>query len=124
MEYQDTHQAMEPFGAHPIGYLSYGADCRMYAILVAEGRRRPAGDVPTDAEKIELFDGMGSYAGTYTVEGDKVIHHVDVSWNGAWTATNQVRQFKIEGDRLQIRVHSLEDGRPALSTLLWTRVKG
>ena len=102
MEYQDTHQAMEPLGAHPMGYLSYGADCRMYAILVAEGRRRPAGDVPTDAEKIELFDGMGSYAGTYTVEGDRVVHHVDISWNEVWTGTTQVRLFAMNGNILRL----------------------
>ena len=54
-EYQDTRQTTEPLGAHPSGYLSYGADCRMSAILVGEGRKPPAGDVPTDAEKLELF---------------------------------------------------------------------
>ena len=123
MEYQDTHETTEPFGAHPSGYLSYGADGRMYAIVAGEGRRPPAGAVPTDAEKIELFSGMGAYAGTYTVEGDKVVHHVDVSWNEVWTGTEQVRQFKIEGDRLRIRAHVIEDGRPSLSTLTWTRIQ-
>ena len=34
---------------------------------------------------IVLFDGMGSYAGTYTIEGDKVSHHVDISWIESWT---------------------------------------
>jgi hypothetical protein len=122
-EFGDSHQRVEPFGAHPSGYLSYGADSRMYAIVVGEGRNPPAGDVPTDAEKIELFSGMGAYAGTYAIEGDKVIHHVDISWNEAWTSTAQVRQFKIEGNTLQIRAENLEDGRPSLSTLVWTRVQ-
>ena len=122
-EYPDTRETKEPLGAHPTGYLSYGADCRMYAILAGEGRKLPAAAFPTDAEKIALFDGMGAYAGTYTVEGNTVTHHVDVSWNEAWTGTDQVRQFKIEGDTLQIRAHGLESGRDSLSTLLWTRVK-
>jgi lipocalin-like protein len=122
-EYPDTGQTNEPFGAHPSGYLSYGADCRVYAIVAGEGRKPPVGDVPTDAEKVELFGGMGAYAGTYTIEGDKVIHHIDISWNEAWTGTAQVRQFKIEGNTLQIRAESLEDGRPGLSTLVWTKVQ-
>jgi len=122
-QYPDTHETTEPFGSHPSGYLSYGADCRMFAIVVGEGRKPPVGSVPTDAEKIELFNGMGAYAGTFTIEGDKVTHHVDISWNEAWTGTAQVRQFKIEGDTLQIRAHVIEDGRPSLSTLVWTKIR-
>jgi len=45
---------------------------------------------------------MGAYSGRYTVEGDKVVHRVDVSWNEAWTGTDQVRFVKVEGDRLTI----------------------
>ena len=45
---------------------------------------------------------MVSYSGRYTVEGDKVVHHVDVSSNEALSGTDQVRLFKLEGDRLTI----------------------
>jgi hypothetical protein len=122
-EFLDTGQKVEPYGGHPSGYLSYAADCRMYAIVVGEGRRPPAGADPTDSEKIELFDGMGAYAGTYIIEGDKVSHHVDVSWNEAWTGTTLVRQFKIEGNTLQIRAEDSLDGRSGMATLVWTRVQ-
>jgi hypothetical protein len=37
-EYQDTGKKVEPYGAHPYGYLTYGADCRMYVIVVSDGR--------------------------------------------------------------------------------------
>jgi len=57
----------------------------MYAIIVRENRKGPAGVVPTDVEKIELFGGLLAYAGTYIIDGDKVSHHVDVSWNEGWT---------------------------------------
>jgi Lipocalin-like domain len=43
VEYQDTGQKIEPYGAYPSGYLTYGADCRMYVIVVSEGRKPPAG---------------------------------------------------------------------------------
>ena len=126
IEYQDTGQKVEPYGAHPSGYLTYGVDCRMYVIVVSEGRKPQTGVVPTDAEKIELFNGMGAYAGTYTIEGDKVSHHVDVSWIEAWTGTTQVRQFKIEGNSL--RIHSVPardplDGRVSSAKLVWTKVQ-
>src|SRR5712671_1062976 len=46
--------------------------------------------------------GVNASSGRYTVEGEKVVHHVDVSWNESWTGTDQVRFFKLEGDRLTI----------------------
>ena len=125
-EYLDTGQKVQPYGAHPTGYLSYGPDCRMYAIIVGEDRKLPVGAVPTDAEKIELFGGVLAYAGTYTIDGDKVSHHVDVSWNQAWTGTIQVRQLKIEGNTLHIRsmpAKNPRDGKLSSSTLVGTKVE-
>ena len=125
-QYLETGQTVESYGAHPTGYLSYGADCRMYAIIVRENRKPPAGVVPTDVEKIELFGGVLAYAGTYTIDGDKVSHHVDVSWNEAWTGTSQVRQFKIDGKTLHIRsmpAKNPRDGKLSSSTLVWTKVE-
>ncbi len=125
-EYLDTGQKVQSLGAHPTGYLSYGTDCRMYAIIVSENRKPPAGDVPTDAEKIELFSGVLAYAGTNTIDGDQVSHHVDVSWNQAWTGTTQVRQFKIEGNTLHIRsmpAKNPRDGRFSSSRLVWVKVQ-
>jgi hypothetical protein len=126
IEYQDTGQKVEPFGAHPSGYLNYGSDCRMYAIIAHENRKPPMGTVPTDAEKIALFSGVLAYAGTYTVDGDKVTHHVDVSWNEAWTGTKQVRQFKIEGNTLHVTSmpdKNPRDGRVTSGSLVWVKVK-
>jgi hypothetical protein len=125
MEYQDTGETVEPYGAHPGGYLSYSAAGRMHAIVVRDGRKPPTGVVPTDAEMIELFTGMGAYAGTYTIEDEQVSHHVDVSWIEAWTGTTQVRRFKIEGNLLHIRSIAAPDpldGRWSASTVVWTKL--
>jgi hypothetical protein len=54
----------------------------------------------TDEEKVKLLESMSAYAGTYTADGEKVVHHVDTSWNGSWTGTDQVRFYKLEGDTL------------------------
>ena len=124
-EYQDTGEQVEPYGAHPSGYLNYGPDRRMYVIIAGEGRKTPIGVVPTGAETIELFNGMAAYAGTYTIEGDQVRHHVDVSWIEAWTGTTQVRQFQVEGNLLHIQsTAALDplDGRFSSSRIVWTKV--
>jgi Lipocalin-like domain len=57
-----TRQKTDLFGAHPSGYLSYGPDCRMSAILVKEGRKAPNSFVPTDAERVDLYSGFIAYA--------------------------------------------------------------
>jgi hypothetical protein len=124
-QYQDTGEKTQPYGAHPSGYLSYAPDCRMSAIIVKEDRKPPAGDVPTGAEQAGLYAGMVAYGGTWSVDGDQVSHHVDISWNQAWTGTTQVRQFRIDGDRLHIRslpAKSFQDGRLVSAILEWIRV--
>ena len=45
---------------------------------------------------------MISYSGIYRLEADKFTTKVDISWNEAWTGTEQVRFYKLEGDRLDI----------------------
>ena len=36
-----------------------------------------------DEDRINLHKYMYAYSGSYTVDGEKVVHHIDVSWNEA-----------------------------------------
>jgi hypothetical protein len=121
----ETGQTIDLFGAHPGGYLSYGPDGRMSAILLKEGRQAPADLIPTDAERVALYSGFIAYAGTYSIDGDRISHHIDASWNEAWTGTTQVRQFEIRGDTLTIRTLPAKNpltGRQSSAVLIWSRV--
>lgn len=121
----ETGQTTNLFGDNPDGYLYYGADCRMYAILVAQQRKAPVDLVPTDLERIELFNGLCSYAGSYAISGDEVRHHIDVSWNQSWTGTTQVRRFKIDGNHLHITTLPARNpvtGKECVSVLLWEKL--
>ncbi len=97
-----TGERADALGPDPVGYINYGADGRFYALVVGRDRPRPASLPPTDEEKVRLFGSMLAYAGTYTVDDEKAVHHVDASWNEAWTGTDQVRFYKLDGDRLAI----------------------
>jgi Lipocalin-like domain len=113
-------------GEHPNGYLSYAPDGRMYAIITWENRVTPQDVVPTNDERIKLFSTMISYAGTYTFDAEKVVHHVDISWNQNWTGTDQVRFYKLDGDTLTITsalAKNFTDGREGRSILVWERLK-
>lgn len=125
-EISGTGERYNQFDEHPEGYLGYGADGRMYAIIVAGERVKPRELASTDAEALKLYRSMGAYAGTYAVEGSKVVHHVDISWNDAWTGTDQVRFFTLDGDTLTIRSapdKSSIDGREGVGVIVWQRVK-
>jgi len=129
-ELTETGEKISPFGEHPDGYLSYSADGRIYAIATSDNRVKPRNVSPDDEERVKLHQTMFAYAGTYTLEGDKVIHHVDISWNQAWTGTDQVRFYKLDGNILTITTGPFKSstgttgGREARSVLVWEKVKG
>jgi hypothetical protein len=115
-----------PFGDHPVGYLSYSPDGRMHAIGAAEERPKPSELVPTDEQKAKLQETMFAYAGTYTADGEKVIHHVDISWNQSWTGTDLVRFYRLDGNTLTIttaRARSAIDGEEGQFVLVWEKVR-
>ena len=96
------------------------------AILTADNRLKPHSVAPTDEERVKLHQTMTAYAGTYSVEGEKVIHHVDISWNEAWTGTDQIRFYKLEGNTLTIKTGPLKspiDGRQGQVVVVWEKVK-
>ena len=125
-EDMETGQKNNLLGAHPSGYLSYGPDCRMSAILVKESREPPAALMATDPESIELYRGLIAYAGTYSIDGNKISHQIEISWNQAWTGTTQVRQFRIDGKSLFIRTGPSKSpitGRQSSTVLIWTKIE-
>jgi hypothetical protein len=67
---------------------------------VKNDRKRPEQVPPSNEEKVALFDTMFAYSGRYTVESDRVIHHVDLSWNETWSGTDQVRFCTVDDDTL------------------------
>ena len=128
METEDleTSQKHNLLGVHPSGSLTYGSDCRMSAILVKESRKGPVALVATDPESIDLYRGLIAYAGSYSVDGSKITHQIEDSWNQAWTGTTQVSQFNIDGKNLYIRTgpgKSPMTGKQSLTVFIWTRVE-
>ena len=73
-----------------------------------------------------LYDTMFAYAGRYSVETGKVIHHVDISWNQVWTGTDQVRLFEVHGTTLTLttRIMNPTNAVETHYALVWERVAG
>jgi hypothetical protein len=125
----DSGAVIEPFGPDPKGVLHYTAGGHMSAVLSAGGRRRFSAGNRINApmeERAEAFSTSTAYAGTYTLEGDRVTHHVQIATNPDWVGGDQLRYPKVAGNRLIITTPPLPtrpDGQLRISTLVWERVE-
>lgn len=113
-----------PYGESPSGYLSYSADGRMQVIGAAQERAIPAGPSPTDRERAALHDTLFAYAGRYTIDGGRVVHHVDISWNETWTGSDQVRLFEVRGNTLTLttRIRDPDTGTETHYAVVWEKL--
>jgi hypothetical protein len=125
-EVAGTGERYNQLGEHPNGYISYSPDGRMVVLFVSGDQLRPRSE-PSDEERIKLHKSMLAYGGTYTVSPGKVVHHIDIEWDGRRLGTDQVRFYIIEGDTLSIKTEpnkSPMDGREGVGILTFERVKG
>jgi hypothetical protein len=112
-------------GPHPTGYINYGKDHRMIVMISFDNRVKPASvDGATPEQRIQLFNSMLAYAGTYSIVGNSIEHHVDASWNENRTGTTLIRDFAFDGDKLVLttRPYMNFDGKTIIVTLLWQKV--
>jgi hypothetical protein len=127
LEYLDTREIERPFN-QPTGYLQYSPGGHMVTFIAAGDLPLPATPpIYTDAERATILNQIiGAYAGTYRIEGDKVIHHVLNAWFPTWIGTDQIRYFKIDGKNLAIKTAPITsgiNGRQLVSTLAFERVE-
>ena len=98
----------------------------MSVSFMKEGRSLFAsGDIRggTVDEKIEAFNGYVSYCGRYSVEGDVVIHDIEVSLFPNWVGERQERFFEFDGNQLTLSTPlQLVGGLSLSSHLVWERV--
>jgi hypothetical protein len=119
-------QPFPEYGPHPTGYLMYDSTSHMCVTLANPNPPHwtdPA--KPTDAERALTHKGMGAYCGTYEVrekEG-QVIHRPELAEWPHYIGSEQVRDFRLEGNRL---ILSAEEKRPggerSQYKITWERV--
>jgi hypothetical protein len=116
----------DQFGPNPAGFINYAPDGRMMVVNVRSDRQKPAGPVPTPEEAQALFNSVLAYGGAYTIDGNEITHHVDISWNETWTGTDQTRVFRFEGERLKLSTRPSPDprtGAMSVRTMTWEKLK-
>lgn len=118
-----------PLGADARGQLIYAANGRMAVQISAAARPPLATDDPLGgdmAARAGAYSTYFAYFGTYELEDDNVVHHLDASLFPNWSGEKQVRPFVVEGDRLVLRTPPMPDGSGAtvVNELVWTREDG
>jgi hypothetical protein len=121
-DFQDGSEPRGSYGNRPTGFIVFTKEGRMMSIVEAEGRKAPE----TDEQRAAAFRSMISYTGLFRLEAGKFLTKVDVSWNPGWVGTEQVRDYKLDGDRLQVIspwVMSPNLGKTTRATVTWERIK-
>jgi len=112
--------ATEPLGPNPKGRAVFTSDGYVTFMMVAPNRK-PASN---NEESAALLKSLTAYSGKFTIDGEKFTTRVDMSWNELLTG-DQVRFFKLEGDRLIIRtaeqISAVYPGKKVVGTLVWER---
>jgi len=117
-----------PLGTDAQGQLIYTDNGRM-AVHIAAADRPPlatgdplGGDT---AERAGAYSTYLAYFGTYELDGDSVVHHIDRSLFPNWSGEKQVRPYTIDGDELVLRTPPAagDSGVTVVNELAWTREK-
>ncbi|MDB5409233.1 MAG: hypothetical protein JWL84_4145 [Rhodospirillales bacterium] len=115
----------DTWGPGTEGYITYGAEGRMMTLIVRGGRTGPQGKAAGHDEGAALFASMMSYGGTYRLEGERVVHTIDIAWNEAWKGTTQERFLVLDGNRVRLSTPPSPDpldGVMSVRTITWEKL--
>ena len=113
------------YGPRPTGIIHYGADGRMMALITHDGRQRLSGrdrQDATDAESAAAYKSSIGYAGSYSLDGDWITHHVDASTYPNWIGTRLRRQVHVQGGTVELlTAPQPQNGVQTVIKLVWQR---
>jgi hypothetical protein len=122
-----------PWGGKATGLLTYTDDGRMWAALMATDRpampTRTLSAAPPSL-RAAAASGFVTYAGSYTVDGEDVIHHVEVSLLPNYVGNDERRHVDwVETDNgldleLTTPPTDTDGGRKVVERLQWSRISG
>lgn len=122
------------YGVNPVGYITYAPEARMMVMFASSDRAFLSIDVKSPlgkdiqlvplAELAQAFTSFNAYAGTYELNGNTVIHHIEIASIPNRVGTDLVRTFNLNGDRVSLKTPpTLSDGVLKVFELVWERVE-
>ena len=127
IEYPDG-RVRHPFGRDAVGQLIYSADGNMAATVSAASRAslgQPGARNATASQKAEAFDSYFHYAGSWSIDGDAIIHTVEFALNQDMVGSQQRRHAQFAGAaKLTLSAVEDRDGETTrCHTLEWARIR-
>jgi len=112
-----------PYGPSPVGLLIYTEDGRVTALISCGGRKPLSFGGGILEEQAEAFKTFLAYAGRYTLSGDKVTHHVEISSIQNYVGKDLVRGVKFQGDQIiLVTPPTPVNGKIQTVELIWQRL--
>lgn len=116
-----------PMGPDAIGQLMYSSDGFMSVSIMIPNRKRFTSNGLFDGmdhEKKEAMESFMAYCGRYRVEGNKIIHVVEMSLFPNWLGNEETRFFEIDKDTLILTTPPFTSkGREEIGQITWKRAK-
>ena len=126
-EQQADGQWVDALGPQAKGCISYWPTGHMQVLIGAIDRPRFSGEwssIP-NAEKASCLDRMVAYSGRFTIDGRRLLHHVDSCWIPNWEGRDLVRlpSFPTPEQLLLCTEPVPQGGRARpMQEVLWERV--
>jgi hypothetical protein len=112
-----------PYGVGPVGFLTYTADGRVSSVISYGGRKPLSMGGGKVEEQAEAFKTSLAYAGRYTLSGDKVTHHIDVSSIQNYVDKDLIRTIRFEGNQISlITPPTPVNGKIQTLELIWQKL--
>ena len=122
---EDDGTRQPRFGPGASGLLIYAADGFMSASLMDGGRTPFAGPDPYGGTAEECRAAMStghSYCGRWRIEGEAIIHDVELSVFPNWVGSEQIRYVRFEGDHMILKTPPTgRRGSTGHAELTWRR---
>jgi hypothetical protein len=106
-----------------MGFLTYTEDGRMTALISYGGRSSLSAGGGTLQEQADAFKTFLAYAGRYSLDGDKVTHHVEIASIQNYVDRDLVRSVRFDGDRIALTTPPTRvNGKLQTIELIWQRL--
>jgi hypothetical protein len=116
-----TKQRTNAYGERPNGYLGISPAGRFFALVVPEQQNA----AQSTQEQAAVYRAMLAYTGKLRLDGERFIVDVDAAWNKDWVGTQQVRFWRVEGNKLLITSAPIPNpnvaGGMMIGTLVWEK---
>lgn len=124
----------EVYGSNPVGYITYTEEGRVMVMFARSNRALFSQTIGSPlsselraipvSELAEAFTTFNAYAGRYTLNGNTVIHHIEIASIPNRVGTELVRTFTVDGNRVTLKTSPiLHQGTLQVFELVWEKIQ-